>query len=235
MPEATPDEFAVPDAAVCAARKTQTELVETFDHGISCPFALEQVEDGANGTLHFLIGIERNIVALIHITNRQRELELTFARLVELAAMEARANDVQLGLRKRALHAQHQAVVEVGRVVAAVLVHHQRPGDGTELQQTVPLLVGACQTRGFEREDRPHLTHRHIADQRVEVRAIGRRGVAQISIEDADLLRTPTESLRFVLEIVLALGALLIEADLSRRRLTNVNARCAREMLIRDL
>src|SRR5262245_433401 len=91
MPEATPDQFAIPGAAVCAARKAKTELVEAFDHGISCPFALEQLEDGANGALYFLIGIERNLVALIHITHGQWELELTLARLVELAAMEARS------------------------------------------------------------------------------------------------------------------------------------------------
>src|SRR5262249_8448667 len=66
--------------------------------GISRSIALEQLEDGANRALHFLIGIEHDLVAIIHVTNRQRELELTFARLVELAAMEARANDVQLGL-----------------------------------------------------------------------------------------------------------------------------------------
>src|SRR5215470_7916656 len=82
MSKATPDQFAVPGAAVSAARKTQTELVETFDNGISCPFALEQLENGANGALYFLIGIERNLVAHIHITHRQRELEFTLACFV---------------------------------------------------------------------------------------------------------------------------------------------------------
>src|SRR5262249_36213070 len=83
--------------------------------------------------------------------------------------------------------------------------------------------------------DRSHLPHRHVADQRLEVLSTGRRGMTQIPIEDTDLLRAPAQRLRLVLEIVLALGALLIEADLSRRRLPNVNARCAREMLIHDL
>src|SRR5215831_3635673 len=235
MGEPSPNQFAVPGATPLATRKMKTEFVETFDNGISRSFALEQLEDGANRALHFLIGIEHDLVAIIHVTNRQRELELTFARLVELAAMEARANDVQLGLRKRALQTEHQAVVELRGVVAAILVDHQRAGDGTQLEQAMPILVRARQARGFQREDRSHLTHHHIADQRVEVLAIGRRGVAQISVEDVDLLRAPAERLRRVLEIVLALGALLVEANLSRCRLANVNARHPRQVLIRDL
>jgi len=48
--------------------------------------------------------------------------------------VEARANDVQLCLRKRALHTEHKAVVELGGVVAAILVDHQRVGDGAKLE-----------------------------------------------------------------------------------------------------
>ena len=70
MGEPSPDQFAVPGTAVCAARKTKTGLVEPFDSGVSDTFALEQLEDGANSALHFLIGIERNLVAIIHTTNR---------------------------------------------------------------------------------------------------------------------------------------------------------------------
>src|SRR5262249_28794749 len=123
---------------------------------------MEQLEDSTYGALHFLIRIECNLLTSIHVTNRKRELELTFARLVELAAVEARANDVQLGLRKRTLHAEHKAVVELGGVVTAILVDHQCAGDGTQLQQPVPVLVGARQARGLEREYCSHLAHRHI-------------------------------------------------------------------------
>src|SRR5262245_8139042 len=145
MGEPSPDQFAIPGAAVCAARKTKTELVEALDHSEGAGFALEQLENSAGSALHFLIGIEHNLVALIHIAHGQRELELAFARLVELAAMEARANDVQLCLCKRTLHAEHKAVVELGGVVTAILVDHQCAGDGTQLQQAMPVLVGACQ------------------------------------------------------------------------------------------
>src|SRR5690242_16942870 len=91
--------------------------------------------------LYFLIWVEHNLVGVIHITHGRGELELTFARLVELAAMEARANDVQLGLCKRALHSKHEAVVELCGVVTAILVDHQRAGNGTQFEQAMPVLV----------------------------------------------------------------------------------------------
>jgi hypothetical protein len=53
--------------------------------------------------LHFLIGIECDLVVVKNQTNRQREAQLTSVRFVELAAMEARADDVQLCLGKREL------------------------------------------------------------------------------------------------------------------------------------
>ena len=70
MGEPSPDQFAIPSAAVCAARKTQAQFVETFDNGISRSLALKQFEDGADRALHLLIGVERNLAICIHITNR---------------------------------------------------------------------------------------------------------------------------------------------------------------------
>src|SRR5215470_18068880 len=47
--------------------------------------------------------------------------------------------------------------------------------------------------------------------------------VAEIAVEDPDLLRHPAQCLRLVRQIVLAFLAFLIEADLARRRLANVD------------
>ena len=90
--------------------------------------------------------------------------------------MEARADDVQFRLGERALHAEDQTVVELGRVVTAVLVDHERAGDGAELEQAMPVLVRSRQPRGFQREDRAHMAHRHVADQDLEVLPVRRRG-----------------------------------------------------------
>ena len=123
---------------------------------------------------------------------------------------------MQLGLSERALHAEHEAIVELGRVVATILVDHQRVGDGAELQQAMPILVRARQAGSFERENGADVAHRHVADQRLEVLAVGRprTGLTEVPVEDPDPLRGPAECLRLARQIGLALRALLVEADL---------------------
>src|SRR6266566_408077 len=237
MGQSTPEQFAIPGAAVRPTRKAKTQPLEALDYGVRTALSFEQFEDRSNGALHFLVRIERNLVVVKNQTNRQREVQFTLVCLVELAAVEARADDVKLCLGERALHAEHKAVVELGRVVTAVLVDDQRAGDGAQLEQAMPVLVRARQARSFEGEDRPDLAHGHIADQRLEVLAIGRlrAGPTEVAIEDSDLLRAPAESLRLAHQIVLALGALLVEADLPHRRLTNVDASFPRQMAIGNL
>src|SRR5215467_6100953 len=148
--------------------------------------------------------------------------------------MEARANDVKFCLRERPFYAKYKTVVEVGWIVTTIPVEHQGFGDRAQFQQPVPILVGSRQARGFQGEDGADLTHCDIADQSLEVVAMGRllSRVAEIGIEDPDLLRHPAERLRLVRQIVLAF---LIEADLRRRRLANVDAGLPRKMVIGHL
>ena len=69
--------------------------------------------------------------------------------------MEAHAGGVKYSLGERSFHAEDKTVVEFGRIVAAVLVDHEGPGNRTELQQAMPILVRARQARRFQGEDRP--------------------------------------------------------------------------------
>src|SRR5258706_1322245 len=153
MGQSTPEQFAIPGAAVRSTWKAKTQPLEALDYGVRTALSFEQFEHRSNGALYFLVRIERNLVVVKNQTHRQREVQFTLVRLVELAAVEARADDVKLCLGERALHAKHEAVVELGRVVTAVLVDYQRAGDGAQLEQAVPVLVGARQARSFEGED----------------------------------------------------------------------------------
>jgi hypothetical protein len=140
--------------------------------------------------------------------------------------VEARADDVQLGLSKGALHAEYEGVVEFGRSVYAIFVDHERSGDGAQFEQAMPVLVRARQPRCFQREDRTDVAHRHIANQGLEVRAGTCRstGLAEIAVEDPDLFLAPAEHSGFAHQVVLAIRALLIEAHLRQRRLADVDA-----------
>src|SRR6516165_1646852 len=125
MGQRTPDELAIPGAAILAARKAKTALLEALNHAIGAALLLKQLEDCSNGALYFLVRIKNDVLAVEYQTNWQREAQLTLLRFVEFAAVEARANNVQFGLSERAFHAKDQAVVEVGRVVATIAVEHQ--------------------------------------------------------------------------------------------------------------
>jgi hypothetical protein len=49
-------------------------------------------------------------------------MEFTLGRLVELAAVEARADDVEFGLGEGAFEAENEAVVEIRRIVRSVML-----------------------------------------------------------------------------------------------------------------
>jgi hypothetical protein len=76
------------------------------------------------------------------------------------------------------------------------------------------------------------MTHCHIVDKGLEVVAMGRllARVAEIPVEDPNLVRRPAERLRLVREILLT-----FETDLAHRRLTNVDAGLPRQMMIGNL
>src|SRR5260370_42429468 len=134
MGQPTPDEFAIPHTAVRATRKEKAELLEALNHSVGAVLLLEQREDRPDGALHFLVGIENDLVAVKYQTNWQWKTQLTFLRSVELRAVEARANDMQFCLRECAFHAENKPVVEVGRIVAATSVEHQSFGDSAQFQ-----------------------------------------------------------------------------------------------------
>src|ERR1700675_4501542 len=140
MGQPTPDEFAIPHTAVRSTRKEKTDLVEALNHSVGTVLLLEQREDRPDGTLHFLVGIENDLVVVKYQTNWQWKTQLTFLRSVEFGAVEARANDVQFCLRERAFHAEDKAVVEVGRIVAAISVEHQCFGTSPHPHKPCPAL-----------------------------------------------------------------------------------------------
>src|SRR4029077_2999540 len=71
MGQPTPDEFAIPHTAVRSTRKEKTDLVEALNHSVGTVLLLEQREDRPDGTLHFLVGIENDLIVVKYQTNWQ--------------------------------------------------------------------------------------------------------------------------------------------------------------------
>jgi len=136
--------------------------------------------------------------------------------LGQLTADEAGAQDVELGLAHRPFQAEQQPVVEVHRVVEAVLVENEGVGQGADLEQPVPVGRAASQTGDLQAEHDPDLAHSDRGDQLLEPLAVtvGTR-LAQVAVDDHDSVQRPAQGDRPLAQRVLALGALGVLEDLA--------------------
>ena len=70
MGQPAPDKLAIPDTAVRPTRKQKSALMEALNHTVSSALLLKQVEDRQYSALHFLVGVENDLVAIEYQTNR---------------------------------------------------------------------------------------------------------------------------------------------------------------------
>src|SRR5674476_1276011 len=105
--------------------------------GIGAARFAKEAKHHFHGAPHFCIGVRNDAALLVvAITDRQRETQLAFFRFVELTALEARVQKMQLGLSHGPLQPEQEAVVEIRRIVATVFVDHQRRGERTPVSYT---------------------------------------------------------------------------------------------------
>jgi hypothetical protein len=135
-----PNQVALAHARVDAAWERESFLVEMPDNRAGRAFAAEDVEEGRQCLLHLAVRIEDHaIVVVIDQSGGQAGLQLAAAGLALDPALQTRAEHVQLGLAHRSLQPQQQPVVEMARVVQAVLIEDQGSRQGADLQQAVPV------------------------------------------------------------------------------------------------
>ena len=136
-------------------------------------------------------------------------------------------DDMKLGLAHRGLESQEQAVVVAAGVVQTLAVGDQGEGDRTDVEQMIPVPVGAGETRDFECEDQANLAQRHIGDHGLEADPVAARagsGNAEIFIHLDHAFARPTEVDRVMRQSPLSLLGLEVLADLAGRGLTDVDA-----------
>jgi len=163
--------------------------------------------------------------------------QLAAGRLVAQAPVQAGADQVQLGPRHRPLQPEQQAIVEVARRVDPVLVGDQRPGEGAEVEQLVPVGRGAGKPRNLKREDHADLAEPDLGDQLLEAEAALARcaRAASVLVDDGDRLGRPVERERPLAQGVLARLRFQVALELRGRRLAHVDDRPPPPMLLADL
>src|SRR5579859_1685517 len=122
-------------------------------------------------------------------------------------------------------------------VVQAILVAQQRPEDRTELQQSVPVIVGAGQTAHLQAEDEADVIQSDLRHEPLEAEASLGSGpaAALVLVDDENAISGPTEIHGPLSQGILALCGLGVLTDLMRSRLSNVHDREAVEMPGLDL
>jgi hypothetical protein len=137
---------------------------------------------------------------------------------------------MQLGLRHRPLQSEHEAIVEIGRVIHPVSVGDQRVGDRTQVQQLIPVGVVAGQPRHLDAQHDPDLPQADIGDQLLEPGPTGglRPRAAQIGVDHHDLMGRPTQHHRPLTQLVLAGKGFGVMNHLRRRRLAHIHIRISR-------
>src|SRR5918996_1277464 len=157
----------------------------------------EAFEDGGDHAAHGLVGVQQDLAVFVapHQPDGQAPAQLASCGLVADAAFQAGAQHVQLGLAHRALETQHQPVVEAGRVVDAIGVGDQRVGDTGQVQQPIPVGVGAGQPRHLQAEHDPYTTKGDVGGDSSEARACGagRARDAKVLVDHLDGSARPAQ------------------------------------------
>ena len=172
------------------------------------PVRANRVEQVTQRVLHAGVGIEHDPSRrVIDQADREWCLQLAAASFGQDPALQAGADEVQLGFGHRALEPEQQPVVELARVIEPVLVEDQRVGHRADLQEPVPVGVVAREPGDLEAEHDPGVSHPDLGHQPLESLAVCGRGagLALVGVDHDDLLDLPAERDRPLPERVLAL------------------------------
>lgn len=119
----SPNKSTIPNAAVGPLGEFQPPRCELMDYGIRTAYFTKEGEQQLHGPAHLGVWVEYDRVGIVVAQpDGQRETQFTFPGFVQFSALEAGAEEMQLCLRHLGLQAKQKPVVEIRRIVAAVLV-----------------------------------------------------------------------------------------------------------------
>ena len=225
MPQRLPVGLALAGAFAVPPGEGQPGGAERLDHGGGRPGGLERGEQVPDRALDGGVGVEDDVPGgVVDQADGQRHDQLAAAGLGQDPAAQPGPDEMELSLADLPFHPEHQPVVEVARVVEAVLVADQGAGHGADLQELVPVGVVAGQPGAFQAEHDPGPAQGHLGDQLLEPFPVGGRGagVALVDVDHGDLVRRPAERDRLAAQVVLADRGLGVVDDLLEAGLADI-------------
>jgi hypothetical protein len=134
VPQRLPVDLALAGSFLVPPGEGQPGGVERLDHGGGRPGGLERGEQVPDRALDGGVGVEDDVPGgVVDQADGQRHDQLAAAGLGQDPAAQPGPDEMELILADLPFHAQDQAVVEVPRVVEAVLVADQGAGHGADL------------------------------------------------------------------------------------------------------
>ena len=225
---ATPFELTAVGTVVRPDRHADAVRDQVAQQAVDAAVPLELVEQQADHALHLLVGVQgERARRQLDVAGGRVVEHLAAARLVQQALVHPRAQDVQLRFAHGALEPQQQPVVVIGRVVQPVLVGQQGPEDGAQLQELMPVLVGAGQAAHLQAEDNADVVQADLGEQVLEAEpALGRLPAPPlVLVDDLDTVLGPAQRGGPVHQAVLPVRRLAVVEHLLGRRLPDVDDR----------
>jgi len=127
---------------------------------------------------------------------------------VELATLQAVPHGDQFDLAHGPLQAQDETVVGVVGIIQPVLVGQERPEDGTDLQEMIPVLGRAREPAQLQPQDQADMIHRDLGEEPLEAKPLlgGPAAPALILVDGQDPILRPTEGRGVVRQGILTLA-----------------------------
>ena len=194
----------------------------------------EGIEEQLYGRANRLIRVEHHrSIRMVNQANRQRHFQFATTRLAANTTLKARLQYMEFRLAHGALQAEQQTVIEMRRVVDAVLVEDQRPSERGQFEQAVPVGIVTRQARHLQSEHDADAGIGHFGNQTLETIAIlgAGAGQAEVAINDMNALDRPPQGHGPIPQCVLAFCALGILQNLPERGLTHIEKRIAPKVL----
>ena len=187
----------------------------------------------ADRPLHGDIRVQDHFVGrIIDQAHGQRDDELSTLGLGDDAAPQAGADEVQLRLAHGTFQPQHQAVVEIPRVIESVLVADESAAKSAQLQQPMPIRAFAGQAGNLEPEHDAGPAHAHLGHESLESLPVGGRGAreALVAVDHLYLVELPAQGQGPLAQGVLAGGGLGVEGNLVQCRLAHIEIGSPRQV-----
>ncbi len=163
--------------------------------------------------------------------------QLAAGRLVANSAVEAGAQDMQLGFAHGALEAEQQAIIEHRRMIDAIGIADERVGEAAEVEQAIPIGIVAREAGHFETEHDADVSERDFGGETGEAAAFddASAGQAEVFVDYDDLLRRPAKRGCLGDQSILTLRGFAIVLDLSGGGLSKIDVSGAAQMGGTDL